>query len=184
MAFIDLTKSSEESKDGKKPAVDPTPNGDALEAAAAGGALDESLLQLRQIIFGNRMSEFEEEVVRLENRIASESALVRQEVEELGRRLEKRITEIDTRATKGHSDLREQLLSQSNLLTDAIQERAEQAMNALNQGLQEVRESKLDNKTLANLLVNLATEITTEPASGNGGVTQIRTSWRPARSSN
>jgi hypothetical protein len=136
----------------------PTPNG----APPQNGGTNADLGQLREILFGAALKESEQEVARVETRVAMESARVRSEFGDFGRRLEERITEIDARSSKSLSDLREQLLAQSNLLSDAIQERNEQVILHVNKGLQELKQSKIDRTAFSNLLFTLGATLAKE----------------------
>ena len=136
----------------------PTPD----DAAQLNGVVNGDLGQLREILFGAALKESEQEVARVETRVAMESARVRSEFGEFGRRLEERIAEIDTRSSKSLSDLREQLLAQSNLLSDAIQERNEHVVLHVNKALRELHQSKIDRTAFSNLLFTLAATLNKE----------------------
>lgn len=115
--------------------------------------------KLREIVFGDLLSRYGQELARLENRIAAEAAEVREELGQLGRRIEDRITDIDTRATKEQDSLRDQILSQSSALKDSIREQGEQAIKSVDEGLKELRASKIDHGTFSSFLRDLAEHV-------------------------
>ena len=117
------------------------------------------LEQLREIICGALFNDYERAMDRLEQRIGVEAAALRSELAAIDRRVSDRIREIEARNTHAHSDLRDQLLSQSNLLNDAIQERSAHITRSMNEGLQELRETKIDRTTFSSFLGNLAAHI-------------------------
>jgi hypothetical protein len=122
-----------------------------------GGAGD--LGKLREIVFGDLLTRYGQELARLENRIAADAAKVREELGQLGRRIEDRITEIDTRAVKEQDALRDQILSQSNTLKESIREQGEQATKSVDAGLKELRASKIDHGTFSSFLRDLAEHV-------------------------
>jgi hypothetical protein len=136
------------------------PTGAAF-SAMAGGASDPAsdIKALREIIFGKLFEEYEQLMTRLEERLAGEASHLRSELAELDRTLAGRMEQIEARNVKAHSDLREQLLSQSNLLNDAIQERGEHVSKRLEDGLAELRETKIDRTTFSSFLGSLASHI-------------------------
>jgi len=159
MAKINLSRiSARVTPKAEAPASEakPVPNG------AAGAADKHEIGALRDILFGTLLKENEEEMARVETRVAMEASKIRSEFGEFGRRLEDRIAEIDARTSKGLNELREQILSQSNLLNDAIQERNEQVALHVNKGMQDLRASKIDRATFSSLLFKLATHLNQE----------------------
>jgi len=144
-------------------AAEPTPGqpASATFSAAAGATSDPAsdIKALREIIFGKLFEECEQLMTRLEDRLAGEASRLRSELGELDRKLADRMEQIEARNVKAHSDLREQLLSQSNLLNDAIQERGEHVSKKLEDGLAELRESKIDRTTFSSFLGGLASHI-------------------------
>jgi len=75
---------------------------------------------------------------------------------ELSKTLEMRISEFDKKSQQSHGALRDQLLSQSNLLSDAIQQRHDEATALMNDGLRDLRDVKTDRGTLSSLLMDVA----------------------------
>jgi hypothetical protein len=140
------------------------------QSASAGFATHASggseLEQLRAILIGNLPQLLEEAIGRLSAKIGEQSASLRTEFEELEQKLGRRITEIEARSNQGHSDLREQILSQSKLLTDSIQERGEHAIQVSVQGVKELREGKLDRGDFAEFLRNMAEHFARAAAGG------------------
>ena len=147
-------------KDGKK-------NGTKSEEAAAvettavphatvAGDEQSELGRLRGILFGSLQNDHEQALARLENRIASQASQMRGELEDLVRRLENRISELDARSARDQGDLREQMHSQRNLLNDAIEERSAQVTKLVNDGIEELKESKIDRHRFAKFLTDLS----------------------------
>lgn len=130
--------------------------GDAV--ASTGSEME----QLRKLIFGNALGGYEREVARVETRIAMEASKIRTEIGELGRRLEGRIAEIDMRATKGHSELGEQITSQATMLRNAVDDRSEKTLGIVNKSLQEIRDQKVDRGAFASFLSNLGQHLDAE----------------------
>jgi len=151
-------RASEEHADEAKPGA----NG------GNGGAAGD-LGKLREIVFGDLLGHYGQELARLENKIAAEATQIREELGQLGRRIEDRVTEIDTRAIKEQTTLREQILSQSNKLKDSIREHGEQATKLVDEGLTELRASKIDQGTFSSFLRDLAAHVdeTTKAAPAN-----------------
>ena len=79
-------------------------------------------------------------------------------------RLDDRVGELDTRTTKSEEGLKEDLQARSDVLATAIQESHQQAVEILNQGLQELRDNKIDSKALSGFLVDLAGQLETKGA--------------------
>lgn len=141
--------------------VSPGHSPSAAFAAIAGEAGDPAseIKALREIIFGKLFEEYDQLMQRLEEKLTGEASRLRNELVDLDRKLADRLEQIEVRNVKAHSDLREQLLSQSNLLNDAIQERGEHVNKRLEDGLAELRESKIDRSTFSSFLGGLASHI-------------------------
>ena len=75
---------------------------------------------------------------------------------ELGLSLESRIADLGQKTEQGQGALRDQLLSQSNLLSDAIQQRYEESQALVTEGLRDLRDAKADRQTLSSLLMDVA----------------------------
>jgi len=73
--------------------------------------------------------------------------------------LEARLTAIDGKAVQGQGDLREQLVAQSKLLTDMIQQRHDESLLRQREGFAELEAAKTDRSTLARLLWQIAGEL-------------------------
>jgi ABC-type phosphate transport system auxiliary subunit len=147
--------------------VTPKAGAPAPEAKVAPQRVDDAagkqeIGALRDILFGTMLEQHDQEMARVETRIAMEASKIRSEFGEFARRFEDRIAEIDARTSKGLNDLREQILSQSNLLNDAIQERNEQVVSHVNKGLQDLRAAKIDRATFSSLLSKLAAHLERE----------------------
>jgi hypothetical protein len=172
--------------------------------AASPGGHDE-LEKLRGILFGNLQHEQGQALARLESRIAAQSTKLRAELDEIVQRIENRIEELDTRSTRDHDDLREQLLSQSSLVNEAIEERSAQVTDLVDQGIRDLGHAKLDRQRFAEFVSGLKVHLDQEssaaaapapepavshaapaesPANGkaNGG-TVPRKPWHPASAS-
>lgn len=85
---------------------------------------------------------------------------------ELSKTLEMRIAEFNKKSEQAQGALRDQLLSQSNLLSDAIQQRHDEATALMNDGLRDLREAKTDRGTLSSLLMDVAMRLKGEEESG------------------
>jgi hypothetical protein len=115
----------------------------------------DDLGRLRGIILGSLQNDQDQALASLENRIASQSAKIRGELDAIVRRLENRIEELDTRSSKDQDDLREKLLSQSKLLNDAIEERSAQVTAIVKKGLTDLGNTKLDRQRFSAFVTNL-----------------------------
>ena len=109
-------------------------------ASTGGGG---ELERLRSIVLGGVVSEFTQAVEQFERRIDAEGASLRAELEKFEQRIEDRLVEVDSRSCQGQTELREQLSLQSNKLGDMIKERSAEAVRLANEGMQELRQSKL-----------------------------------------
>ena len=117
----------------------------ASQHAVGGGELE----RLRNIVLGGVVSEFTQAVEQFEQRIDAEGASLRAELEKFEQRVEDRLAEVDSRSCQGQTELREQLSLQSNKLGDMIKERSAEAVRLANEGMQELRQSKLDGTDFA-----------------------------------
>lgn len=73
--------------------------------------------------------------------------------------LDARLTEIDGKSVQGQGDLREQLVAQSKLLTDMIQQRHDESLLRQKEGFAKLDTVKTDRSTLARLLWQIAGEL-------------------------
>jgi len=153
-----------ETEEGYVQTEEPTSPEVTFRSAPTPETSDEGLAKLRDIVFGDRFHSFQYEVSRVEKRLTDEVTALRDEIRGFGRRLEEKITELDARTTKGDGELRDQMLSQSNVLADAIQERTQHAIKLAEDGLAELRETKLERTVLSSFLVDLASELNQDKA--------------------
>ncbi len=79
-------------------------------------------------------------------------------------KLEARHTELDEKSMQAQGDLREQLVAQSKLLTDMLQQRHDESLLRMKEGFAELQAAKTDRSTLARLLWQIAGELEGEPA--------------------
>ena len=124
--------------------------------AGHGNASQDELARLRGILFGGVVGEFVDAVTRLETRLQTEEAEIREELAKFEQRVEDRLVETDTRSSRSQADLRQQILRQSNALNDAVKERSAHAVRLANDGLQKLRNGKIDRSKLSSLLHDLA----------------------------
>jgi hypothetical protein len=143
-----LTKKTDSSRNGTMPAA---PAAFALQGVKGG-----EMETLRAILIGNLPEMIREALERLTARVAEQSAAFRGELDELERRLEKRIADIEQRANASRNELRDQILSQSKLLSDSIQERSDHAIQVSMKGVTELRQVKLDRNAFADFLRHTA----------------------------
>lgn len=157
MAKINLSRiSARVTPKAAAPASEPKA---AHPRAADAAGNEREIGALRDILFGTMLERHDQEMERVETRVAMEASKIRSEFGEFARRFEDRIAEIDARTSKGLNDLREQILSQSNLLNDAIRERNEQVVRHVTKGLEDLRAEKIDRATFSSLLSELATQL-------------------------
>lgn len=155
MAKIDLSKIS------RKISSKPEPQAASKPAAPAA---EDGLERLRAILFGSLREKYAQQAARIETRVAMEASKIRSEVGELTRRLESRIDQIDSRSARTQSDLREQILSQSNLLNETIKERGEKMLQVIDRGLQELRDTKIERSQFSNFLAGLTSHLDQQSA--------------------
>ncbi len=79
--------------------------------------------------------------------------------------LEERMRRADAQGEQAHRDLRDQILSQTNLLAAALEKRHQEATRMISEGLLELRSSKTDGATLSSLLTELANRLQEAPRS-------------------
>ena len=121
-------------------------------APAANGELD----QIRALLVGGLPELLEETVARLSAKLSEEAASLRADLDRLEAKLDSRIAEIETRAKQGHHELRDQVLSQSKLLADSIQERGENVIQYAVRSVNELGASKVDHSDFARFLRHTA----------------------------
>ena len=131
----------------------------AKVAAEAPAADHDELSALRAIVVGPQLTEFREDIARIENRTNLEIAKMREEIQALGRRLDDRITELDARTTKNLADTQDQLQTRTDSLSAEIQESSQKALETVNQGMSRLEDSKIDRVQLASFLVDLAGQL-------------------------
>jgi hypothetical protein len=133
----------------------------------ADGAPGSNLDQLRDIIFGGQMREYEKRFARMEERLAKEVNDLREEVRQRCATLERyardelqsateRITATSELASKQHRELRAQLLEQTQTLTDDTQRRATELRSMVDRETARLRDEKADRTALSDLMLELA----------------------------
>jgi DNA anti-recombination protein RmuC len=127
------------------------------------------LERIRAILIGNLPEILEEALDRLSAMITAQSASFRSELDGLEQKLDKRIAEIEARSSHGRNELRDQILSQSKLLTDSIQERSEHAVQVSTRSVKELSEAKLDRGDFAEFLRHTAEHFARRAAGGDDG---------------
>jgi hypothetical protein len=146
-------------------AAEPTATAAGLAIhSPSGGELE----KIRAILVGNLPDMIAEALERLSVRITEQSATFRSDLDGLERKLNARITEIEARSNCGRNDLRDQILSQSKLLTDSIQERSEHAIEVSMKGVMELREAKLDRRSFADFLRHTSEHFARSASGGDG----------------
>jgi hypothetical protein len=86
-------------------------------------------------------------------------------VSAVGRSIDGRIAEVEDKAERRQSALREQILSHSNLLSDTIQQRNDELSKRLAEGLAELRSAKADRDALAGVLIEIGTRLRSDHGS-------------------
>jgi len=117
------------------------------------------LQRLREILLGGMVEQFANAVERLEQRMDLEKASLRAELEKFEQRFEDRLVEVDSRGSQARAELREQLALQSRELQDLIKCRSAEAVRTVNEGLAELRSSKLDGSHFSSFVKGLAAHI-------------------------
>lgn len=131
------------------------------------GASGSNLDQLRDIIFGGQMREYEKRFARMEERLAKEINDLREEVRHRCATLERyardelqsateRITATSELSSKQHRELRAQLLEQTQTLTDETQRRATELRSIIDRETARLRDEKTDRAALSDLMLELA----------------------------
>ena len=160
--------------------------GDVADAAGIG-----NLDKVRDILFGTQMREVERRFARLEERLLKETqdlkddvkrrlealeAFARTESESLAdqlrgerserlesaRTLERRDTNLDEQLTKGHRELRQQILEQHQRLSDDIRQKVDEVLASLARETGELRADKADRSAIASLLTEMAMRLNNE----------------------
>jgi hypothetical protein len=85
-------------------------------------------------------------------------------VDEMGHQFDAKLAEIDERTRRGERELRDHLLSQTKLLSDAITQHHEDAVRLVNEGMRDLRASKVDRAALAAILVQVGMRLDAESA--------------------
>jgi uncharacterized protein YoxC len=163
--------------------------GTPAESGDGGGV--GNLDKVRDILFGNQMREVERRFARLEERLLKETqemkddvkrrlealeTFARKETESLAdqlrgergerlestRTLERRDTTLDEQLTKGHRELRQQILEQHQRLSDDIRQKVEEVLASLARETGELRADKADRATIATLLTEMAMRLNHE----------------------
>jgi hypothetical protein len=81
-------------------------------------------------------------------------------LKELSHNLDKKVTRINEQSAKSESDLRQQILTQSKNLSDEIQKRHNEAIEALERESSEIREDKADRIAVAKIFTEMAMRLT------------------------
>lgn len=127
--------------------------------AGVPAATGDELSSLRNILLGGVVSEFEQALARMEQQMAQEEASLRAELSKFEQRIEDRLVEVDSRSCHSQAELREHVLAQSNKLGDLIKERSAEAIRIANDGLQGLRQSKLNDAEFATFVRGLASHL-------------------------
>ena len=146
---------------------------------------------MRDILFGSHMREVERRFARLEERLLKETQDLKEEVKrrlealesfaraesesladqlrgergerlESTRTLERRDTTLDEALTKGHRELRQQMLEQHQRLSDDIRQKIDEVLASLARETGELRSDKADRSTIATLLTEMAMRLNNE----------------------
>lgn len=144
----------------------PVENGAQL-TPVSDGASGSNIDQLRDIIFGGQMREYEKRFARMEERLAKEIADLREEVRQRSATLERyardelqsvteRITATNELLSKQQRELRAQLLEQTQTLTDETQRRSAELRSVIDRETARLRDEKADRTALSDLLLELA----------------------------
>ena len=162
--------------------------------------------QIRDILFGNQMRDYERRFQRLEESLRKEVADLRtdtrsqlealeqhlrneltdvranltreskdrvdavrkvtEDLQKQGEETYQRIREVESDLDARAAELRDQILAQSKALAEDIQSRDERLSTELSETANELRESKVDRSSLAQLLVEVAMRISGEADEG------------------
>ena len=109
------------------------------------------------------------EVESLTNRVKAEHGVRAESVKELTRELkdlsktlERKVSQFDDQTTKGHRELRQQILDQHKSLSNDIQQKHRALTVALEKAVQELRGEKIDRASLAELFMETAMRLNDE----------------------
>lgn len=175
---VGMPLQSQHAEAGAARAEIPPPPAIVSEAGAAGmGSVD----QIRDIIFGGQMRDYDKRFASLEERLGREvaalrddtnrrfdalQAFMRQELDNLGQRLShEQETRAQTMQTQGH-ELRQQLAEQGQQLTSEIVRRFDDLSASLDRQASSLRHEKTDRATLATLLTEVAQRLAADPHHG------------------
>jgi DNA anti-recombination protein RmuC len=110
-----------------------------------------------------------QEVDALGERLSTEHAGRTDDVKELGQQLretsktfEKKTAAMDDQSAKAQRDLRQQLLEQQQRLSEEIQQRHHELLEALNRDAGELRDEKADRAALASLFTEMAMRLSNQ----------------------
>lgn len=156
--------------------------------------------QIRDILFGKHIKDFDKRFARLEQNLLNELANTRDETKKIFSTLEnftkneirtitdqikneqkkreesddkldsdikaflKRFNEFQEEMLKFQREIREQLLSQSNTLTDEMARQRNEIMRHVNNAIDELQYNKTDRNTLASLFNEIAFRLSGEDA--------------------
>jgi hypothetical protein len=84
------------------------------------------------------------------------------ELKETARALERKAGAIDEQHSKGHRELRQQMLEQHQRLSDDLQQKVEELLGTLSRTAHELRTDKADRATIAALLTEVAMRLNDE----------------------
>ncbi len=182
---------------GSEPGAPETERRSVAESGS-GASID----KVRDILFGNQMREVERRFARLEERLAKDTADLKDEtrrrldaleaharrefealadqiraehadrvdahaaasgeLKEASRSLERRIATLDDQLSKGHRELRQQILEQQQHLSDDLRAKVEDVLATVAREAQQLRSDKTDRAALAALLTEMAVRLTDE----------------------
>jgi hypothetical protein len=146
---------------GQSPA---TPALDSMATSDATGSAASEVENIRKLLLGSLPEQYERQIERLEVRIAESAADLHIALSALERRLEKRIVGVDAANRTSNGELRQQLLEEMRVVSEAVETYHAKAMQRVEQGLQELQSAKLDQATFSNFLESLARYLGREDA--------------------
>lgn len=94
----------------------------------------------------------------------------RQLVKAFGSKLDSGLTEANEKAAHNERELRDQIFSQSNLLSNAITQRHEEAVGYFTAGIAELKVEKADRALLSDVLLDIARRLKPELSDRPAGV--------------
>ncbi len=127
--------------------------------------LSKNLGTLERLVRCESNSALERCATEARDRKAAHEVLAKR-VDELGHRLDAKLSEWDERNKRAERDNHDHLLSQTKLLSDAITQHHADALRALHDSLRELRANKLDRAALAALFVQIGARIDADSAVG------------------